>query len=90
MSGASDHNRRTVSIRVPAADLAVIDRAVVLRGCSRADFVRQAAVTAAFDTLLEQPTVRMSDEAFADFLETLARPPKALPQLAGISRHVPR
>jgi uncharacterized protein (DUF1778 family) len=90
MTGVSDHERRTISIRVPSGDLAMIDRAAFLRGCSRANFVRQAAVTAAFDPLLEQTTVRMSREAFADFLETLARPPEVVSQLAKVSRHAPR
>lgn len=90
MSGASDHDRRSISVRVPAADLTVIDRPVFLQGCSRANFVKQAAVIAAFDPLLEQTTVRMSREAFADFLETLTRPPEVVSQLAKVSRHAPR
>jgi uncharacterized protein (DUF1778 family) len=82
-------DRRTISNRVPSGDLAMNDRAAFLRGCSRANFVRQAAVTAACDTVLNQPTVRMSREVFADFLGALARSPEAVSQWAEVSRHAP-
>ena len=36
-----------LSMRLPEADVAVIDRAAALRGRSRTDFVREAAVRAA-------------------------------------------
>ena len=41
-----------LSMRLPEADIAVIDRAAALRGRSRTDFVREAAVRAAEAALL--------------------------------------
>ena len=43
-----------LSMRLPEADVAVIDRAAALRGRSRTDFVREAAVRAAEAALLEE------------------------------------
>ena len=40
-------------MRLPEADIAIIDRAATLRGRSRTDFVREAAVRAAEDVLME-------------------------------------
>ena len=42
-----------LAIRLSEADLAVIDRAAQLRGRSRTDFVREAAVRAAEDAILD-------------------------------------
>ena len=50
-----------LSMRLPEADVAVIDRAAALRGRSRTDFVREAAVRAAEAALLENGPVRMSE-----------------------------
>ena len=40
-------------MRLPEADIAIIDRAATLRGRSRTDFVRDAAVRAAEDALMD-------------------------------------
>jgi uncharacterized protein (DUF1778 family) len=37
----------SLSMRLPDTDIAIIDRAATLRGRSRTDFVREAAVRAA-------------------------------------------
>ena len=42
-----------LSMRLPETDIAIIDRAASLRGRSRTDFVREAAVRAAEDVLME-------------------------------------
>ena len=64
----------SIAMRLPAADVAMIDRAARLRGRSRADFVRDAAVRAAEEVVMEQRLIRMSPEGFADFMEVLSRP----------------
>ena len=53
-----------LSMRIPEADLAIIDRAAQLRGRSRTDFMREAAVRAAEATLMENTPIRMSPEGF--------------------------
>jgi len=42
-----------LSMRLPEADIAVIDRAAGLRGRSRTDFIREAAVQAAEATIID-------------------------------------
>lgn len=81
-----DRKDHPISMRLPEADLAMIDRAALLRGRSRTDFVREAAVMAAESTLLDQRLVRMSQEGFADFVEVLARPAEPVPQFVEILR----
>lgn len=63
-----------LSMRLPDADLAIIDRAAQLRGRSRTDFVREAAVRAAEDALMEVGLIRMSQEGFAAFMAVLSAP----------------
>jgi uncharacterized protein (DUF1778 family) len=74
----SDH---PLSMRLPSEDLAVIDRAAVLRGRSRTDFVRDVAVRAAEEVLLESTITRMSPEAFEDFAGAIAKPGAPVPEM---------
>jgi uncharacterized protein (DUF1778 family) len=75
-----------LSMRLPEADIAIIDRAAGLRGRSRTDFVREAAVRAAEDVLLENIPIRMSRKGFDDFLKVLAGPPKPVPEMVELAR----
>lgn len=79
-------NRRDypLSMRLPEADVAVIDRAAALRGRSRTDFVREAAVRAAEAALMEFAPVRMSEEGFAAFLAVVSGPGEAVPEMVEI------
>lgn len=61
-------------MRLPEADLALIDRAANARGLSRTDFVREASVRAAEDVLMDQRLIRMSTDGFAHFIGNLASP----------------
>jgi uncharacterized protein (DUF1778 family) len=71
-------------MRLPEADVAMIDRAASLRGRSRTDFVRDAAVQAAEAVVMEQGLVRMSGEGFAAFLDMLAQPAAAVPEMVEV------
>jgi uncharacterized protein (DUF1778 family) len=68
-------------MRLPEADIAIIDRAAKLRGSSRTDFVRDAAVRAAEDALMETVPVRMSPAGFKAFLTALSGPATAVPEI---------
>jgi len=70
-----------ISMRLPEADVAMIDRAAGLRGRSRTDFVREAAVRAAEDVLMENGLIRMSPEGFADFMKVLSGPATPVPEI---------
>lgn len=71
-----------LSMRLPEADIAMIDRAAGLRGRSRTDFVREAAVRAAEEVVMEMALVRMSPAGFAHFMKTISAPAKPVPKLA--------
>jgi uncharacterized protein (DUF1778 family) len=90
VSKPSDRKKYPISMRLPEADLAMIDRAALLRGRSRTDFVRKALVRAAESALLEQRLVGMSQEGFVEFLDVLVQPAEAVPQLVEVlSRAAP-
>jgi uncharacterized protein (DUF1778 family) len=60
-----------LSMRFPDADIDIIDRAARLRGRSRTDFVREAAVRAAEETLMDSLIIRMDPDSFVDFVAAL-------------------
>ncbi len=70
-----------LSMRLPDADIAMIDRAAGMRGRSRTDFVRDAAVRAAEEVLMESGLIRMSPAGFDAFLRMLAAPAAPVPRL---------
>ena len=70
-----------LSMRLPETDIAIIDRAASLRGRSRTDFVREAAVRAAEDVLMETAPIRMSPAGFKAFMEALSAPARPVPEM---------
>lgn len=68
-------------MRLPEADIAVIDRAAGLRGRSRTDFIREAAVRAAEEAIIETALVRMTPKGFQAFLKALSAPPRPVPEI---------
>jgi uncharacterized protein (DUF1778 family) len=71
-------------MRLPESDLAIIDRAASLRGRSRTDFVREAAVRAAEEVILDAALIRMSPAGFDAFLEAVSAPPRAVPKMVEV------
>ena len=59
----------------------IIDRAAGLRGRSRTDFVREAAVRAAEEIVMEASLIRMSPAGFKAFLAALSGPAKPVPEM---------
>jgi uncharacterized protein (DUF1778 family) len=84
MSRSLDKKANPLSMRMPEADLVLIDRAASLRGRSRTDFVRDAAVRAAEDVIMENTLIRMSTSGFDAFLDALASPPRVVPEMAEV------
>ena len=68
-------------MRLPEADIAMIDRAAGLRGRSRTDFVRDAAVRAAEQIVMENALIRMSAAGFDAFVAALAAPGAPVPEM---------
>jgi len=85
MRRTSERKEYPLSMRLPEADIAIIDRAAGLRGRSRTDFVREAAVRAAEEVLMETIPTRMSPEGFDAFLAVLAGPPKPVPEMVELA-----
>jgi len=86
MSRAQDRKDYPISMRLPEADVAMIDRAAALKGRSRTDFVRDAAVRAAEEAVMEQQLIRMTEDGFADFMALMAAPVEVVPELVEILR----
>ncbi len=70
-----------LSMRLPDGDIAIIDRAAALRGRSRTEFVRDAAVRAAEEVLLERSVIRMDSAAFEAFKDAISAPPQAVGEM---------
>jgi len=81
MPRAAKRKDHPLSMRLPEGDIAVIDRAAGLRGRSRTDFVRDAAVRAAEETIMEQALVRMSPGGFVAFMTAVSAPGRPVPAL---------
>jgi uncharacterized protein (DUF1778 family) len=86
MSRVSRRKEHPLSMRMPEADIAMIDRAATLRGRSRTDFVREAAVRAAEDILMETMPIRMSPAGFKAFLAALSGPATPVPEMVELFR----
>jgi uncharacterized protein (DUF1778 family) len=90
MSVSATRKDHPLSMRLPTGDLAVIDRAAGLRGRSRTDFVRDVAVRAAEEVLLENTVTRMGPEAFEAFTAAIAGTGAPVPQMVELfSRKAP-
>jgi uncharacterized protein (DUF1778 family) len=73
-----------LSMRMPDADLAIIDRAAQLRGRSRTEFMRDAAVRAAEDAIMENTLIRVSPEGFEALVAALDAPAKPVPAMVDL------
>lgn len=81
MVANAERKEHPISMRLPEADIAMIDRAAGLRGRSRTDFVREAAVRAAEDVLMENRLIRMSANGFTEFMAILSAPATVVPEM---------
>ena len=84
MATSTERREHPISMRLPEADVAMIDRAADLRGRSRTDFVREAAVRAADDVIMENRLIRMSAEGFAHFMSVLSEPAEPVAEIVEV------
>ncbi len=90
MTVSAKRKDHPLSMRLPEGDIAIIDRAADLRGRSRTDFVREAAVRAAEEVLMESTLVRMSAEGFDAFMQAVSAPAAPVPEMvASLRRKAP-
>lgn len=85
MASTVQRKEYPISMRLPEADVAMIDRAANLRGRSRTDFVRDAAMRAAEEVVMEQGLIRMSPEGFSAFMDILAAPAAPVPEMVELA-----
>lgn len=85
MPTATERKEHPISMRLPEADLAMIDRAAILNGRSRTDFMRDAAVRAAEEAVMENRMIRMTPEGFADFMAVLSAPAVRVPEIVEVA-----
>jgi uncharacterized protein (DUF1778 family) len=86
MPRAVQRKDHPLSMRLPDADLAIIDRAAQLRGRSRTEFMRDAAVRAAEEAIMDTSLLRVSPEAFDAFVAMMDAPAKPVPALIELLR----
>lgn len=85
MATTGDRKEYPISMRLPESDVAMIDRAATLRGRSRTDFVRDAAVRGAEEVVMENRLIRMSPAGFADFMKVLSAPAVPVPEIVELA-----
>lgn len=73
--------RDTLNLRIKPEMRGLIDRAAKVRGKNRTDFILDAACQAAEETLLDQALIRVSPEAYAEFVARLDHPVAPNPRL---------
>jgi uncharacterized protein (DUF1778 family) len=75
-----------VSMRFRNDELEIIDRGAKLLGLSRTEFMRRAALQEAQTAILNETVIRLSPDAYQQFLDTISAspsepPPKAIERL---------
>lgn len=69
-----------VSMRLREDDLALIDRGAASSGLSRTEFLRRAAIDEAQRAILNETVLRLSPEAFAQFVAIIEAPVSPMPE----------
>lgn len=72
---AAKNLAKPVNLRIRAEARALIDRAAMIRGKTRSDFMIDAAYRAAEDTLLDQTLVKVDAASYRHYLAVLDQPP---------------
>ena len=71
----------SLSMQLSESNIAIIDFAAMPLGRSRTDFVREVAVRAAEDVLMETSPIRMSAAGFRAFIDALSKPARPVPEM---------
>jgi uncharacterized protein (DUF1778 family) len=86
---AVDDNRR-MSLRIPAAEKAILLRAAALRRTDLTDFVRQHSLNAAREVIQEAEHLELSGRDSLRVLALLERPPKPNAKLLAAAKSLPK
>lgn len=71
-------------MRLPDADIAIIDCAASLRGRSHTEFMSDAPVRAAEEVIMGNTAIRMSPVGFSTFVDLLDRRAKPVPEMVDL------
>ncbi len=80
-SNVLTRKERPVSLRFRDSDLSLIDRAASLRGRSRTEFMRDAAMREAEEIVLQSAIVQQTSDAFAQFAAAIEARPRQVSAL---------
>lgn len=89
MPSSARKKEHPLSMRLPQTDIAIIDRAADLRGKSRTEFVRDAAVRAAEEVVMENTLLRLNSPGYKQFMKLIAAPPRAVPEMVRLFKQQP-
>lgn len=78
-----------IEARATVEQKTVIERAAALEGRTVSEFVLSTAVERAEEVIERQRVLRLSDEAFDDFMRVLDEPPQVIPELDRLLRRAP-
>jgi uncharacterized protein (DUF1778 family) len=81
--------RDTLNLRIRPEERGLIDRAAMLTGKTRTDFVLEAARHAAEVALLDRTVLAVSPDVYAEFLARLDAPPKPNARLRRTLQTIP-
>jgi uncharacterized protein (DUF1778 family) len=70
-----------LSLRLPQSDVALIDRAAKMKGRSRTEFMREAAVREAELMTLDRTAFVMSSAGFKAFMDEIDSPATPVPNM---------
>ncbi len=88
MSGLVEHQKSArLDLRLPQDVRALIAEAAALAGTSLTDYILNTVVPAARRDVTESRTIRLTQEAWTEFLDILDRPDNE--QLAQLRQHSP-
>ena len=75
-----------LSLRLPQADVDLIDRAAKIKGSSRTEFMREAAVRHAEMLILDRTMITMSATGFKAFMDEIDAPAEPVPEMVELLR----
>ena len=73
---SASKRRETLNLRIRPEERGLIDRAALITGKTRTNFVLEAARRAAEDALLDRAMLMVSPEAYAAFVKRLDESPR--------------
>jgi uncharacterized protein (DUF1778 family) len=76
-----------LSIRIPPAELALIDSAAAIDQRSRTEFMRAASLNAAQEVLLSRKLLHLNSQAFDHFTAAMEGPAVVSAEMLDVFRH---